>query len=148
MFKRAGHRAVAVALVSAGLCAVANAQTMCSLVCPANMILASLPGQMNTGPVNYAAPVPNGCTALAATQTAGLPPGSQFPVGTTTSVFGAMRPDFSYEATCQFTVTVTATPALPVAPTGVPVGGGALVALLALVTAGFGVWFQRRSRAR
>ncbi|HPV25149.1 MAG TPA: hypothetical protein PLJ65_13320, partial [Casimicrobium sp.] len=63
MFKRAGHRALAVALVSAGLCVVANAQTMCSLVCPANMTLASLPGQMNTGPVNYAAPVPNGCTA-------------------------------------------------------------------------------------
>ena len=143
MFKRAGHRALAVALVSAGLCVVANAQTMCSLVCPANMTLASLPGQMNTGPVNYAAPVPNGCTATAASQLADLPPGSQFPVGTTTNVFGALRQGFPNEAQCQFTVTVTATPALPVAPTGVPVGGAAIVALLALLTAGFGVWARR-----
>ena len=146
MFTRAGHRALAVALISVGLCAVASAQTMCSLVCPANMTLASLPGEMNTGPVNYAAPVPNGCTATAATQTSGIPPGGQFAVGTTTNVFVAMRPGFPNEATCQFTVTVTATPALPVAPTGVPIGGGALVLLLAAMTAGFGVWFQRRRR--
>jgi len=98
---------------------------------------------MNTGPVNYAAPVPNGCTATAASQLAGLPPGSQFPVGTTTNVFGALRQGFPNEAQCQFTVTVTATPALPVAPTGVPVGGAAIVALLALLTAGFGVWARR-----
>jgi hypothetical protein len=148
MSLRVLKRALVIAAVSAGLSAAADAQTMCSLVCPANLTLASLPGQLNTGAVNYAVPVPNGCVATTATQAAGLPTSSQFPVGTTTNVFVALRPGFPNEASCQFTVTVTATPALPVAPTGVPVGGGALLALLALATAGVGVWFQRRKRAR
>ena len=145
MSLRALDRALVIAVVSAGLTAAADAQTMCSLVCPANMTLPSLPGQQLSGPVNYTVPVPNGCVATTATQTSGIPPGGQFAVGTSTNVFVAGIPN---EASCQFTVTDTATPALPVAPTGVPVGGGALLALLALATAGFGVWFQRRKRAR
>lgn len=139
MFSRAVNRALAVAFVAAGLAAAADAQTMCSLVCPANMTVASLPGQMNTGPLNYTRPVPSGCSVSTSTQTAGIPPGGQFAVGTTTNVFAALRMDASIETSCQFTVTVTATPALPVQATGVPVGGAAAIGLLALLAAAFGV---------
>jgi len=138
---RAVNRAFAFAFVAVGLSAVANAQTMCSLTCPANMTLASLPGQQLSAPVNYAVPVPNGCVAMTATQTSGIPPGGQFAVGTTTNVFVAGIPN---EATCQFTVTVTATPALPVEATGVPVGGAAVIGLLALLAAAFGVRHLRQ----
>lgn len=143
MFSRIARRAIIAVAVSGGLSAIAAGQSMCSLTCPANLTLPSLPGQQTTGAVNYVAPVPVGCVATTATQTAGIPPGGQFAVGTTTNVFVAMLQGGGTEASCQFTVTVAATPALPAAPTNVPVGGALLLGVLALVTAAGGMRFLR-----
>lgn len=143
MSSRIARRAIIAVAVSTVLSAAASGQSMCTLTCPANMTLASLPGQQVTGAVNYTVPVPVGCFATTATQLAGIPAGGQFAVGTTTNVFGALRQDASLEASCQFTVTVTATPALPAVPTNVPVGGGLLLGVLALVTALGGARFLR-----
>ncbi|MBL8311078.1 MAG: hypothetical protein JNL19_11690 [Burkholderiales bacterium] len=135
------RRTVVAAALATALSAVVSAQSMCTLVCPANITVPSLPGQQVSAALNYTVPVPNGCVATSATQTAGIPTGGQFAVGVTTNVFAAGIPP---EASCQFTVTVTATPALPVPPTQVPVGGGALLAGLGLLTALGGAALLRR----
>lgn len=144
MFRPVSSRALAAAVVAATLSAGALAQSMCTLTCPANMTLASLPGQQVTAPVNYTVPVPNGCSASTATQLAGMPTGSPYYVGTTTNVWGALLMGGGTEASCQFTVTVTATPALPAVPTQVPVGGAAALGVLALLTAAGGARILRR----
>ena len=55
--------------------------------CPANIVQNNDPGQCSAV-VTYVAPIgTDNCAGVTTTQTAGLPSGSQFPVGTTTNTF-------------------------------------------------------------
>ncbi len=144
MSRPVSSRAIAASILAALLSAGAAAQTMCTLTCPANITIGSLPGQQVSAPINYTVPVPNGCVATTATQTAGIPTGGQFAVGTTTNVFAALLQGGGTEASCQFTVTVTATPAAPVTPTQVPALTLASLAGLTLLIAAGGTALRRR----
>jgi uncharacterized membrane protein len=120
----------------------ALAQTPCTLTCPANITVATPPGAGGVV-INYPIPVASGSNCGGnIVQTAGLPPGQVFPIGTTTNVW---RVDVvgGVFTTCQFTVTVTGTPALPTTP--VPAVGVGGIAALILLLLGLGL-FARRSR--
>ncbi len=146
MSRLLSSRAVAAGLVAVALSAGAAAQSMCVLTCPANINVGSLPGQQVSAPINYTVPVPNGCSTPTAVQTSGIPTGGQFAVGTTINSFAVLLMSGGTEASCQFSVTVTATPAAPVPPSQVPVMQGATLAGLAvLIAAGAAAWRRRRS---
>jgi hypothetical protein len=121
----------------------ANAQAACSLTCPANITAATAPGANNVV-INFATPTPTGaCMGTTPVQTAGLPIGSAFPVGTTINAWSlGFNPS---EATCQFSVTITATPAVvgPSAP--VPSVSATMLGLLGMLlgVAGFAVLRRR-----
>ncbi len=80
------------------------ADNTCLIVCPANISLATAPGG-ETVPYCWTVNTLGICGGVV--QTAGLLPGSNFPIGTTTNAFRALDPP---NQTCLFTVTVTATP--------------------------------------
>ncbi|HST54146.1 MAG TPA: DUF5011 domain-containing protein, partial [Pyrinomonadaceae bacterium] len=77
--------------------------------CPAD-ILADFDSGVNGAVVTYTAPVgTDSCAgALTATQTAGLPSGATFPLGTTTNTFKVTDPSGN-TASCSFKVTVALT---------------------------------------
>lgn len=109
----------------------ASAPPPCVLTCPANISASTPPGGAEAV-VTYAAPVASPECSGAPIQTAGLPSGTGFPVGTTTNCFLASGQ--TGLGTCCFTVTVTATalePAIPV-PSGRPSTWWALAALTLL----------------
>lgn len=112
----------------------ASAPPPCTLTCPAN-ISASTPQGGTEAIVTYATPVASpGCSG-APIQIAGLPSGTQFPIGTTTNCFLAAGVFDS--GTCCFTVSVTTTaqePAIPV-PSGRPSTWWILAALTLLAGA-------------
>lgn len=120
----------------------ALAQAACTLSCPANVTIPTAPGGTEVT-FNYSAPVPSNCTSSVVTQTAGLPPGgvNPFSVGQTTNCFGVGSAP-TYEATCCFNVTVTATPALPSTP--VPMMNTATLLLLVFLIAGSALFLLRR----
>lgn len=80
-----------------------------SISCPANI---TVTGGGGGAVVNYSNPVfGDNCSGSVISQTAGLPSGSNFPVGTTTNTF-VVTDAAGNTNTCSFTVTVS--PALPV----------------------------------
>lgn len=112
----------------------AFAQTACTLTCSANITIGTPPGGSEVV-VTYPAPVASAGCSAAPVQTAGLPTGAAFPIGTTTNCFLALGPVAS--GTCCFQVTVTGTPLPPVqVPTGTPAAWWTL-ALLMLAAGGF-----------
>lgn len=73
--------------------------------CPSNITVGSAPGVCGAV-VNYTTPVAiDNCPGVTTTQTAGLPAGSTFPVGTTVNTFTATDAAGN-TATCTFNVTV------------------------------------------
>lgn len=120
----------------------AVAQTSCVITCPANATLATAPGALE---VAYPYTVTTSGTCGGIVQTAGLPPGSSFPVGTTTNVWRANDPP---QPTCQFTVTVTATPAVAKPSEPIPLLGPLGLGLLAAALAGGGALAARRRSTR
>lgn len=103
-----------------------QAQTACTLVCPANATLATPPGE-ESATLAFSTPTTAGtCISNTVLQTAGLPSPGQFPVGTTTNCFSVGN----NEASCCFNVQVTATPALKPVPT---MGMGSILLLAAMV---------------
>jgi hypothetical protein len=81
-----------------------------TISCPANISVVNAAGQCSTI-VNYATPVgSDNCPGATTQQTAGLPSGSAFPVGTTTNCFTVTAAN-GQMANCCFTVTVTDTQA-------------------------------------
>nr|MBP8239856.1 HYR domain-containing protein [Saprospiraceae bacterium] len=81
-----------------------------TISCPANISVVNAAGQCSAI-VNYATPVgSDNCTGATTQQTAGLPSGSAFPVGTTTNCFTVTAAN-GQTANCCFTVTVTDTQA-------------------------------------
>lgn len=104
-----------------------QAQTPCALVCPANVTIGTPPGEA-TATFAYSTPIATGaCNSTTVLQTAGLPPPSaEFPIGTTTNCFSVGN----NEASCCFSVQVTATPA----PKAVPaLGTGSILLLVAMI---------------
>lgn len=76
-----------------------------AISCPANISTNVDPGSCGAV-VNYTAPVgTDNCSGATTTQTAGLPSGSTFPVGTTTNTFKVTDAS-GRETSCSFTVTV------------------------------------------
>lgn len=127
-----------VLLVSAG----AAAQTSCVITCPANVTLATAPGESSVG-YSYAVPT---ATCGGVVQTAGLPPtGAKWYVGVTTNVWQAIN---DAQATCSFTVTVTATPALAKPAAAIPALAPLALGLLAAALAGGGALAARRRSTR
>lgn len=93
--------------------------------------------------VSYPAPVASGSNCAGnLVQTCGLPSGESFPIGTTTNCWRVDVTGGGF-ATCQFTVTVTGTPALPATP--VPVVSGVGIAALLVLVLGAGL-LARRAR--
>ena len=89
------------------------------ITCPADI---SVPGTSGAGAVvTYTTPVgTDNCTGATTTQTAGLPSGSTFPLGTTTNTFEVE--DASGNTTsCSFTVEVTGVPPSIVCPADIVV---------------------------
>lgn len=119
------------------------AQSTCTLTCPANVSTSTPPGG-DVAIIDYAFPIASAECTDATVQTAGLPPGSGFPVGTTTNCFSA--PGGSGNGTCCFNVTVAATAALPrSAP--IPAGRTSTWWILAALTiAGAAIATTRRPR--
>jgi uncharacterized repeat protein (TIGR01451 family) len=77
-----------------------------TISCPADIAVNNDPGECGAA-VTYTTPVgQDNCPGAQTTQTAGLPSGSQFPVGTTTNTF-VVTDASGNTATCSFTVTVT-----------------------------------------
>ncbi|RMB56781.1 HYR domain-containing protein [Dokdonia sinensis] len=78
----------------------------CDITCPGN-ITATADPMATTAIVTYADPTLSGdCTMAGFTQTAGLPSGSNFPLGTTTNTFEATDANDGTVVTCSFSVTV------------------------------------------
>ena len=103
-----------------------QAQTPCTLACPANAILGTPPGEQSAT-LAFSAPTPTGaCISNTVVQTSGLLSPGQFPVGTTTNCFSVGN----NEASCCFSVQVTATPATTAVPT---MGAGAILLLAAMI---------------
>lgn len=109
------------------LSATLQAQTPCTLSCPANVTIGTPPGE-TTATFAYSTPTPTGaCNSTTVVQTAGLPPpSSSFGVGTTTNCFSVGN----NEASCCFSVQVTATPAATAVPT---LGTGSILLLVAMI---------------
>ncbi len=75
------------------------------IVCPVNIVVSNAAGQCGAT-VTYTAPIgTDNCPGAVTTQTAGLPSGSFFPVGTTTNTF-KVTDAYGHTTTCSFTVTV------------------------------------------
>ncbi|TDO25395.1 HYR domain-containing protein [Sediminibacterium goheungense] len=75
--------------------------------------------------VNYMAPTAtDNCTGVTVTQTAGLPSGSVFPMGTTTVTYTATDAA-GLTASCSFTVTVSGLPPVIVCPANITVSNDA-----------------------
>lgn len=108
----------------------ASAPPPCNLVCPANISTST--SESGTGAVvTYATPAASPGCSSAPIQLAGLPSGTNFPIGTTTNCFIAAGVFDS--GTCCFTVSVTTAataqePAIPV-PSGRPSTWWTLAAL-------------------
>lgn len=78
--------------------------------CPSNIVVNNTPGTCGAV-VTYTTPTGvDNCPGVTTTQTAGLPSGSTFPVGTTTNIFRATDAAGNI-GTCTFTVTVNDTQA-------------------------------------
>jgi len=120
----------------------AVAQTSCVITCPANATVATAPGALE---VAYPYTVTTSGTCGGIVQLAGIPPGGNFGVGTTTNVWRANDPP---QPTCQFTVTVTATPAVARPSEPIPALGPLALGLLAVALAGGGMTARRRSTRR
>jgi hypothetical protein len=129
----------ALALLASGSAA---AQTMCVIACPANVTLATAPGE---GKVYYSYSVSSSGTCGGVVQTAGLPSGAAFYPGTTTNAWRAIDEP---SQTCQFTVTVTATPAVAKSAEPIPLLGPLGLGLLAAALAGGGAFAARRRSTR
>ncbi|HLP12161.1 MAG TPA: DUF2341 domain-containing protein [Flavobacteriales bacterium] len=85
---------------------VNDAQAPAFTSCPANITVNNNPG-LCSAIVSWVAPAAtDNCAGLVINQTAGLPSGSAFPIGTTTVTFTATDAS-SNVSTCSFTVTVT-----------------------------------------
>ena len=134
-----GLSVLASALLASG---GAAAQSSCVITCPANATLATAPG---APAVVFPYTVTTSGTCGGIVQLAGLPPGSSFPVGTTTNVWRANDPP---QPTCQFTVTVTATPAVARPTEPIPALGPLALGLLAFALAGGGGLAARRRSTR
>jgi hypothetical protein len=120
----------------------AVADVACVITCPANVTLATAPGgQFVAYP--YTVTTSGFCGGIV--QTSGIPPGSNFSVGTTTNTW--MAPD-TPKQTCQFTVTVTATPAVARPSEPIPVLGPLGLGPLAAALAGGGALAARRRSTR
>ena len=132
---RVASMITALALVASGN---AFADDTCVITCPANTTLATAPG---APAVVFPYTVTTSGTCGGIVQTSGLPPGSNFPVGTTTNTWRAIDPP---QQSCQFNVTVTATPALARSAEPVPVVGPLALGLLAAALAGGGALAARR----
>jgi hypothetical protein len=120
----------------------AAAQSSCVITCPANATLATAPG---ASAVAYPYTVTTSGTCGGIVQLAGIPPGGNFGVGTTTNVWRANDPP---QPTCQFTVTVTATPAVAEPAAAIPALAPAALGLLAVFLAGGGGLAARRRSTR
>jgi hypothetical protein len=85
-----------------------------SISCPADI---SVPGTSSAGAVvTFTTPVgTDQCSGSVTTQTAGLPSGSTFPLGTTTNTFEVTDPS-GLTSSCSFTVEVTGVPPSIVCP--------------------------------
>ncbi len=95
------------ALSDAEIARLAGCQT--ESTCPAPIIVNNDPGVCGAT-VSYTVPVAYDNCSVTVTQTAGLPGGSIFPIGTTTNIFTATDPSGN-TATCSFDVTVNDTEA-------------------------------------
>jgi hypothetical protein len=91
-----------------------------AITCPADITVTGTSGAGTV--VTYTTPVgTDNCTGAVTTQTAGLPSGSTFPLGTTTNTFEVE--DASGNTTsCSFTVEVTGVPPSIVCPADIVVG--------------------------
>lgn len=79
-----------------------------SITCPGNISVENDPGECYAV-VDYTAPTgTDNCAGAITEQIAGLPPGAQFPVGTTTNTF-EVTDAIGNKAQCSFTVTVSDT---------------------------------------
>lgn len=113
----------------------ATADGSCVLTCPANVTLATAPG-VETAPFSWVVSTSGTCGGVV--QVSGIPSGGSFAVGTTTNAFQALDPP---NQSCLFTVTVTATPALPVTP--VPALDPVTLGFISLVLAALGLHAAR-----
>jgi len=129
----------ALALLASG---GAAADGTCVITCPANTTLATAPG---APAVLFPYTVTTTGTCGGIVQTSGLPPGSNFPVGTTTNTWRANDPP---QQSCQFNVTVTATPAAVKPSESIPLLGPLGLGLLAAALAGGGALAARRRSTR
>jgi hypothetical protein len=136
-----GLSVLASALLASG---GAVAQTSCVITCPANVTLATAPGGSS---VTYSYAVPTATSACGGVvQTAGLPPtDAKWYVGVTTNVWQAIAEP---SQTCQFTVTVTSTPAEARPSEPIPALGPLALGLLAVALAGGGGLAARRRSTR
>jgi hypothetical protein len=130
---------VGLSLVSAALLfsSTVAADGSCVLTCPANISLPTAPGAPS---VAYSWVVSTAGTCGGVVQTAGIPSGGSFFVGTTTNMFRAVDPP---NQTCGFSVTVTATPAVAVS-TPIPALDPAALAFLSLALGLVGLGVARR----
>jgi hypothetical protein len=129
----------ALALLASG---GAAADGTCVITCPANTTLATAPGAPDVV-LPYTVTTTGTCGGVV--QTSGLPPGSNFPVGTTTNTWRANDPP---QQSCQFNVTVTATPAVAKPIESIPLLGPLGLGLLAAALAGGGALAARRRSTR
>lgn len=129
----------ALALLASG---GALAQVACTLTCPANVTLATAPGEAK---VYYSYTVSSSGTCGSVYQTAGIPSGGAFYPGITTNVWQASS---APNPSCQFTVTVTATPAAARPSEPIPLLGPLGLGLLAAALAGGGALAARRRSTR
>jgi hypothetical protein len=128
------HAVVGSSLVSAVLLfsGTALADGSCVLTCPANVTVATAPG-VDTAPYSWVVSTSGTCGGVV--QTSGIPSGGSFAVGTTTNTFQAVDPP---NQSCQFNITVTATPALPITP--VPALDNSALGFLGLMLALLGIY--------
>ena len=120
----------------------AVAQTSCVITCPANVTLATAPGESSVA-YSYALPT---ATCGGVVQTSGLPPtGAKWYVGVTNNGWQAIN---DAQATCSFTVTVTATPAVAEPAAAIPALAPVVLGLLAVLLAGGGGLAARRRSTR
>lgn len=107
-FYQSHHQRFILAFIAAFFCSLNFANAQVSISCPADIFQGNDLGQCSAV-VNYATPEGTGSgTNITTTQIAGLPSGSDFPVGVTTITFEVSN-DEGQTAQCQFFVIVTDT---------------------------------------
>jgi hypothetical protein len=133
------HAVVGLSLVSAALLfsSPVAADDSCVLTCPASVTVPTAPGAPSV-PYSWIVSTAGICGGVV--QTSGIPSGGSFFVGTTTNMFRAVDPP---NQTCGFSVTVTATPALPPS-TPVPALDPAVLVFLSLALGLVGLSAARR----